>query len=201
MQNAQLNELERRAYRSVVDDGLLDSLLGIFLLLVGLSLNEGLLENLAWGFFGASPFVWKALRKRLIEPRTGHVRLHPSRISRIKRGKRAAMAVVVFLVLAILAVILFEGRCNTSLSRAPALLFGALVGSPIAVAGYLLEMRRWIGYAAVLGMASIVVHTMGAAGRTSAFPAGGVALVVGFCLLARFLYRHPVMPNEASLDA
>ena len=201
MQNAQLSELERRAYRSVVDDGLLDLILGIFLVLVGSSLKEGLFEYLPWSFFGASPFVWKTMRKRLIEPRTGHVQLHPWRMSRIKRGKRAAMAVVVLFALAIMAFVFVQGSGNTSLSQIRAIVFAMAFGTPIAVAGYLLEIRRWVGYAAVMVVASIVVHGAGLAARISAVPAGSIAIAVGFCLLARFLYRHPVMPNEPSLDA
>lgn len=201
MQNAHLSELERRAYRSVVDDGLLDILLGIFLLLMGLDLGGEFLEHLPWGFFGASPFVWKALRKRLIEPRTGHVQLHPSRVSRIKRGKLAVMALVSLYALALFAVVISVGSLPAQLSNVRALVFAAVLGSTIAMAGFLLEMRRWIGYAAIIVVAGVLEHVAGHAARSSIVISGSAVLALGFILLVGFLYRHPVMPNEASLDA
>jgi len=199
MENPQLSELERRAYRAVVDDGLLDILLGIMLLGFGLVTTTDVDYLPAVILVIAFP-LWRRLRSTLIEPRIGHVGLHASRMSKIRRGKRKAMALFFLLTIALIAFILLKGSLGSQSMDLRSIIVAVVLGIPIAAGGFLLEMKRWVAYALLMLAAGIFEHVNGLANATGLFLSGSAVVASGLFLLARFLYRHPVPPNEASLD-
>ena len=68
-----LQELKIRAQRSVLDDGLLDITMGVYLVLSGLFLNNRLLViNYIWLPFGL--VLVDVIRGKYIYPRTGYAK-------------------------------------------------------------------------------------------------------------------------------
>jgi hypothetical protein len=70
----------------------------------------------------------------------------------------------------------------------------------MAVAGVLLELRRFVVYAAILLTAGGLEHLGLFPAGTGILAAGILVLLVGGALLTRFLHRHPLpdVPGEVA---
>lgn len=198
--NPQLRALERRAYRATVDDGLLDILLGGFLLVFGLSTDVDV-DFLPALFFVVAVNLWPRLRAWLVEPRIGHVRLHARRQSKIRRGKRVVVVLLFLFVLALGTLVALEGSLREQMPEWRPMITALMLGVPIAVAGIVFEMRRLVVYAAILLLAAEVERAFGLAAGAGLNLAGGLVTVAGIVIFAVFIHRNPAMPSGAGSDA
>ncbi len=200
MNEPQLAELERQAYRTVVDDGLIDILLGLFLLALGVQLATDIEYLTVLALVLAYP-LWKTLRTRLIEPRIGHVRLHSSRRSAMKSKKRVVTVILCSLAAALLALNFFLDGDISELRELRNILAAAFFGLPTVVAGILFEIKRLVVYGALLLAAGVAAHLASLVYGAGLLSAGGIVLISGFLVLTRFLRQRPSQPSAEQPNA
>jgi len=179
---------ERDLFRSFWDDGLLDILTGMALLLAGVGWQS---EIGALAVVQAPLWIvlWGPLRRLVVEPRAGFVRFSLARRKRITCGLAATLALGVglFAVVVLAALVVRERGAPPTLGQAVDGLPAILVAVAAMLAGLLTGARRFHAYALglVAGAAVTVVFALG-----PAFPLVVVALAViavGVTLLGRFL--------------
>jgi hypothetical protein len=183
--------MSRRVTRLVLQDGLADLLLAVFMLVKAASFHYPWLERLdALLLLVLLPKLWGALRNCFIRPRIGFGTLGASRVR-----------VLLLLGLAEVALAIVHGDILPGF-RAPALelhLPGLGLAAVMAAAGAALSLPRFLGYGLVLGVLTFVT----APEHRSDLPLAGVALVMlfqGLRLLSGFLSTHlprtgPVEPD------
>lgn len=193
--------LERRIWRSIHEDGLLEVLVGC--LFLGLTLYTSLRADSAWGdglagLAGvAGGVIWWCGKRFVTAPRAGLVRLGPKGTLRMVKGVAVVVASIL-LNLAWLAMSLVN-RDSQSLFHPPFLVGGFLGANALLCFGllaWLLDHPRFY-LVAVLAAAAFTLRgwllAKGLPGGTLAFlvPAG-LLLGTGFALLLRFLRRYPL---------
>lgn len=189
---------ERDLFRSYWDDGLLDLLAGMALLLTGAGWQS---EIGALAVIQAPLWIvlWRPLRRLVVEPRAGFVRFSLARRKRNTRGlaETVALGVGLFAVVVLAALVVRERGSLPALAQAVDGLPAVLVAVVAVLAGLLTGARRFHAYALglVVGAAVTVVFALG-----PAFPLVVVALVViatGVILLGRFLLAARAFREQA----
>lgn len=183
------NLLEADLFRSYWDDGLLDLLCGLALLVLGVG----------WSATGLGPLavlqaplwlaLWAPLRKRIVEPHAGFVRFSLARRQRSARDLRWTLALGVgALALGAVAAFLLRSREEGPVLQllAPGLP-AALVALGAGIAGLLTGARRFQAYGLAL-LAGAVATIAVAGGPAPPLAAGGLVVTAsGAVLLARFV--------------
>lgn len=185
--------LESEIYASRFDDGVLDLLVGVGLLVIGLFWR---IERPELG--AAVPAIliplWIALRRTFIEPRLGRVAFAPER-RRIERGRLTATIAlgVALLTCAALAAVWLRGGATGSLTpRALAPLVPALLlGLGFAIVSLLIGARRFLTYAMALVALGAITAWRDGEPWTYMTLGGGLLAVWAAVLVARFLTSHP----------
>lgn len=191
MDTPQLAQIEQRTYRTFVDDGLIDIFVGIFLL------NLGFIRDTNFDFMtvvvvATSYLLWKILRHVLIEPRIGYVQLHSHRKSKLLRGRQLVVRSFFLVLLAMVGILwIFDGSWRTSFGDLRPIVGGFCYGIPLAVGGILFEMRRLLGYSAILIVFGFFEYGFDLPMSTSMFVPGGFVILIGLILLVTFLRRYP----------
>lgn len=185
MDTHNLAELETRTYRNIYDDGLWDLVLGAFFLSLGIGLLTAASLPAALGGVIAIA-VRNSLRKSIIEPRIGYVRLNASRQAKLRWGPCIVAGIAALL---ILALIWFGGRRLET--HVPGILaLGLLLTVPVVTAGYLFEIPRMYAYAGVIALAQ-VSYAAGVAPMWCFLASGSAITISGLFILTRFLRRYP----------
>jgi hypothetical protein len=185
MNNAK--QLEAQLHKHYWDDGVLDLLCGVGLLLIGVGWFFGEPVLAAVGPAILVSF-WVPLRRSIVEPHAGYVEFSNQRQQKTRKGLQMTIWLGVGALLVGLCVFAFvetSGSSTRLLQLIPALpavllAFGALLAVQITGA------RRFLSYALVLIAASIVTVL---ASQGPAFPmlvGGTVVSVAGAVLLIRF---------------
>lgn len=199
MDICQLDELERRTYRTVIDDGLGDLFLGIFFAVLGLGIATGL------GWLGAlvgavAVPAWRGMRKTFVEARTGYVRLNRTRRAQLRRGPFIVATIAVLIPFGLIGI---EGLLGLEFGKIPGLvpvLVGLAIGSPVAAAGYLFEVRRLSVYAGLIWLTLAVAYVGRMPYGWVIFAFGVMVMGSGLFYLASFMRRYPAKPNGVSAD-
>lgn len=185
--------LESEIYTSRFDDGLLDLLVGVGLLVLGLFWR---VERPELG--AAVPAIliplWIALRRTFIEPRLGRVAFAPER-RRLERGRlTAALALGAgLLACAALAVVWARGAETgpVTLRTFAPLLPALLLGLGFAIVSGLIGARRFLTYAFVLVALGGITAWRDGEPWIYMTLGGGLLAVWAAALVARFLASHP----------
>jgi hypothetical protein len=186
--SAQSAPADAELFRTYWDEGLLDLLAGLGVLLAGVGWETGLgplavIQAPLW------IVLWEPLRRAIVEPRAGYVRFSTARRRRNARGLRGTVALGLGLFgLAVLATSFVDaGFAGLDEGRLVAGLPAAIVAMGALLTGLMTGARRFLLYAALLlVLAALTV----ALGRGPALPlavGGAVVLSVGAILLSRFL--------------
>ncbi|MBU6998994.1 MAG: hypothetical protein HXS41_15220 [Theionarchaea archaeon] len=196
-----LKELERKAWTAYFDDGILDISIGLFVLTfgIGMTTQYSALTALAWMVV----FFFAAAKKSITLPRVGLVTFSPEREERMKKEK--SFFVVFFSITALLGLVFFL-VLTTDLPQSVRSMVGemALVGYELIIAvaiflvGYWKQIRRFYVYAGfflVVIVAGVLFDVPGVNPLTimmyQFIGAGGLILLSGFIVLARFFRRYP----------
>jgi hypothetical protein len=188
-----LKTIERKAYLSAHQDGLIDIGLGLVFLLFGIIQWTG-----RTAFSGVSwmPALFIGPAKRMITvPRIGLVKFGPSRkVLAVKIGLLVLCAAVILFIVA--ATTLHSTTLDGWTRRYFATSFGlALALFPLAGA-IGLGVRRYYGYAFLL-IAAFTALRFWHGGLGALFVLIGTAVTgTGFSVLARFLKDHPIKGKE-----
>jgi len=183
--------LERRAYRSFVEDGLGDVLFGAFLLGFGLTVATDI-DYLPVVLGVVVVPLWRRLRRTVIEPRRGYVRLAPARLSRLRRGRMILKAMSVIVVGAFGLVAFGPEHWAQWVREYRVVLPGLLLGIPTLVAGVVFEVPRFYGYAGLLWLTSVLSYFGGLPVATGLLASGGSVVGVGLLVFVRFRSQYPV---------
>ena len=211
-QNFDLKNLERKAFRSVHQDGLWDIYIGGLMLVLSLMFSipesgKGKVTNTGLALLGvAIMFAFFQLGKKYITtPRMGQVRFSAERQKRkITLGWIMGAYVLVTLGMFLFSLYVWNtsasGRVvdlplGSSLERLFVASLAALIaGTSMIVISYFKEFMR--GYYIALLMGAGFFFTLLLDMITPMIVAGALILVPGLVLFINFLHQHPLPPQE-----
>lgn len=195
MNNINLKNLERKAYLSYHEDGILDLFIGFNILLFGLCIFADMVY-LAGAFAAISTPIYAQMKKQITIPRLGYVKFAPSRMA--KSQKTILLLVIAGFLAFIPGVLLF---ITTDMGiQAPIqflidygmIVIGVTGMVLITTVAYLTELRRLNAY----GILFLVLFV---AGQFLSFPfayyliaLATIILVSGAYLLIRFQQAYPL---------
>jgi len=207
-ENIDLKELEKKAYRSIFNDGLWDLFIGLIILTMGLNTLFGSILNLPelWNIIVPSlvgniiAFLVFYLGKKFITiPRIGFVKFGPKRKS--KQLKLKIFLFIVFIANIILFILPLTGIINYIQFEPLILILILGIGIftiPFCVVAYFLDFTRLYYYAFLAGigffLTELLYPIVGAPLDTIlAFGiTGGVIVVIGLYYFIRFLKKYPL---------
>ncbi len=190
-----LGRLESSSYRLSVDHGLIDILVGTVLVAFGLMLHADLGYMPVIVFFvGAT--AYPSARRRLIDPRIGHVRLHADRVAEIKAWKWLTFGVLLTAIFGVLALRAL-GWIDYPESAVPMIVTGCLALA-LAIAAWLFGIWRGFVWAAILFAGGVIEWRFGLANGLSWYFSGGLVVLAGLLMLARFMRANP--PDAGDTD-
>lgn len=175
-----LLRFERTLYRTVVDNGVWDTVLGVWLLAIGgaIAADAPAAVHLVAGVM----FPVGYLLARRTARRAGHVEFNAERVRRLRRARW----VVPVAAAALLAGLVLAG------SRLPGLVNAAIfLAASVSIAAYLFDIARFHVYAATILIAVSGVLMSGSRWEMALILAGATILACGLVVLARFLRRYP----------
>jgi len=191
-----LNEIDRRAFRHDVVDGLTEIAMAFFFLVPAFTL-----KNPAFSWMIILPILlmgpWlKRIRARTTYPRIGYVEPRGENAGKMFRG----MAIYVLVVLAVVAVAIFFWRgqlTSGSVRRVAPLLASLLFGGGLLYAAGRSGLRRYyvlLAASVALGAVLTVFPTPGryASVQIYLLAMGLIIFLVGTVTFAHFLRTHPV---------
>ena len=203
-----LKETERKVFKTMFQDGLLDIAIGGFLLMFPIGLYVSPYLGDFWSTIVIFLPLWVILfpalwliRKYVVTPRVGSVKFGPWRVSRMVRFNVVIFIVLVLsLILGLLSAVGFDAVPGLVHAARFSLIF-LLVFS---VAAYFLDLSRLYIYGILIALAPLtgellyeylnVPHH----GYPVTFGLGGVAITLtGVILFVRFLREHPQQPGQA----
>lgn len=205
-QKIDLKEIERRVEQSVFQDGLMEIMMGGFLLVFGALLAAGpkltLFISLLVIFFG-NP-VLERLKKRYIYPRIGYVKLRPEKEA---DPKGIAVAAIVFVVILLGSMGLFHLTMGEDRGLAFWFnyFFPGATGFMLAIGPFWLGetygVKRGYVWAALFLLSGIAIPVLGIASGYKAVGlecllVGMVSLISGVVMFTRFLRKYPLPAEE-----
>jgi hypothetical protein len=193
--NDSLKDLESRAFHAYWGDGLLDTMIGTAIALIGLSWWQDIFV-LGTAFPPVAATLWYPLRKKLIEPRCGYVEFSGGRELKSRsfmHGMTAFMGGA-----ALLGVFIYfwwDSGAVLELRRLipamPAMLIGLMMIPVAAFTG----CRRFYGYTGVMALAGVATVLLGSRPGPLLLAGGMVVALAGATMLGRFLATHPANPD------
>lgn len=201
-QAADLKRAEQAAWWAFQEDGLSETLLGIFLAATAGSIHDdGLaIPWLLLMFF--SPLILKAGRRRFTYPRIGYAKLDESRQSKVLRG----VGLYTILAIGAMAVtIALVARADGSVwglwRRWSPTLAGVILSGGFIYLATVSAARRYHAFAVIavgLGISFSLWSTETYTGlKIYLLTAGGALLLYGVGAFSLFLRRHELPPEDA----
>jgi hypothetical protein len=203
MNKINLKELERRAYLSYHQDGILDMFIGFSILLFGMWMLADMVY-LAGAFVAIFTPIYAQVKKQITVPRLGYVKFASSRTA---KSKRTILLLVIAGVLAFIpGVLLFITTESGVLAPIQLLIeYGMIV---IGVAGmvllaavaYISEIRRLYAYSALFFAIFTGGYFLSIPFVYYIMMLGAMIMVAGLYLLIRFLRMYPLPVGEVPDD-
>jgi hypothetical protein len=200
-----LDSIERRAYLAYNEDGLIDVLTGFIIAYTGFFILSDIDTPLLSWFVIMSPLAYASLKRRMTEPRIGHVKFGPGR-----RSRRQKVVMAVALIVNVLLVLSFFVERDSIFApwRAIEPVWGVLiVGSGlisliIFTIGHFNEVSRFRWYTGLSVVMFTTAHLLtdpskGVFGRMAyaGIPLGLIMMANGGLNLWRFLQEYPVISD------
>jgi hypothetical protein len=199
-QNVSLKGDERRAYMSYHEDGLLDLMVGLAVLLAGVYALVDLDIPLGAGWVVLWLPLWLSAKKSITARRLPDAEVSEEQYDGLWRAAAFVIAALVLLVLAGLVVL--WGRSTGSVPEwflaglreylTPVLgLIGALV---MTIAAWLSRLNRLYAYAVLTALAFFAGYWLGVSTALAVTLVGGFIMLSGAAMLIRFVRTHPEQP-------
>jgi hypothetical protein len=196
--NDLLEQMEKKAFRTFWNDGLLDLMVGLAIVAVGLSWWQ---DMAVMGAIAPAVCVsmWKPIRQRLVEPRQGFVEFS---VQRQNRSRRFLTGMMIFgtalMLLGILVYLKLGSGFSLSMSSfIPALPAALIALMALAFAMYTTCWRYYLYCAVLLGAAAVTFLWELDPGPPLCI-AGLIISAVGLQVLIEFLSSHPANPEPES---
>ena len=205
-----LDGIERRAYLTYNEDGLLDIITGFLMAFIGYYVLSKVDVPFAPFLAIFGPAVWASLKKAVTEPRIGQVKFGPGRRSR--QQKAIMIFAVVVNVLMVLSFFVDTGSIlgpwGATLSTYGVILVGSGVVSLILFTiGHFNEVSRFKGYAAISVPMFVVSHFLADPAldlfeklALVLIPLGLLMMAYGIVTLWRFVRKYPKL-EDVEIDA
>jgi hypothetical protein len=207
-----LKQIERKAYRSTFEDGLMDMLLGAIIASTGIYMyrpDSGYSPINIVGMvliFVVLQLFYQAGKKYITQPRMGQVRFGPAR-----KHRRKTMAVILGVIILFQLVLvgltavgwfdqalgdkLFGSIDGYSSERLMVAAVGSLfVGPPMLVMAYMIDFPR--GYYIAVLMALAVFLMILTNQMIYSLVIGAIIILPGFVLFIRFLRKYPLPQGD-----
>lgn len=194
-----LKKIEQKLYLKYLDDGLIEIIYGLIILLFGI----GMITDTAWlgGVFGATIIsLWFPLKKKITEPRMGQVKFSFVRRKEIKKQYIMFVALGIFTFIGGVGIfIIYKGVSNgipNILKLLPLLPLGIVFSLPPLFIGILNKIIRYYLY----GITIIVIFVLG--GLLKMDPtyyvmcSGSIILIAGIWLLKNFSRQYSIVNEE-----
>jgi len=203
--NDSIAEIDRRAYRHDVADGLTEIAMALFFLVPAVSVHE---PALTWMIILPILFIGRwldKLRSRHTWPRIGYVKPRGESARRLLTGMAIYTALVIGVVAA--GVVAFHGGVGPdSIRRVSPLLAALLFGGGLLYAAGRSGLRRYLvlfGLSVALGAALTLLEIPGRYVSLQLYllGMGAVTFVVGLATFIHFIRTHPVRDLEEVDDA
>ena len=200
-----LKEIERRAYMSYHQDGLMDIFAGLYVLGFGLGIFMQILWDFSFGVIMPAILVttalpiWVAAKRKITMPRIGFVNF----------GTRGANKLtVVFLgtmVAGLFAFFAFTFATSQSglrqwldlIVQNGMLIVGLGSLAICALFGYTMGLRRLYGYGLLAGISLVIGHFAGIFFAYIIAALGTIVMVTGIVLLINFVRKYPLKGGKA----
>jgi hypothetical protein len=201
MDKINLKELERRAYLSYHQDGILDIFIGFIILLFSLWILADM-AYLAGVFVAIFMPIYAQAKKQITVPRLGYVKFAPSRTT---KAKKTILLLVIAGVLALIpGVLLFMTTLKGILAPIQFLTeYGMIVIGLagmvlLAVVAHMSEIRRLYAYSALFFAIFTGGYFLSIPFFYYLMTLGVVILLSGAYLLIRFLHEYPLPVGDKS---
>lgn len=198
-----LKTLERKAYTSYHQDGIIDIFLGLAILTFGVLLLPFLIES-TYYLWGGVLVIWvisyAGVKRAITVPRIGYVEF--------KQGRRLrVMFLVLFLFVSNLVIFLITAfglltpEMILLLNQYGLLIIAIVVGGLFVLFGWVVQIYRLFGYGLLTFLGFVIAHVFALHFSYPIIVLGLVISVTGFVMLARFLQKyHKSEPQEESRD-
>lgn len=188
-----LKKIERKAYTSYHEDGLIDVFAGFLILSFGVWLILDM-AWMGWILWFVAVSAYAAAKRVFTIPRIGFVKFAPHRVKAL-----LAIAVIVFSLFALLGVVAFmqvEGG-GTPIWLLVAienymLVIGVSVAASFCLVGYTFRIRRMYAYALLTLIMFVTGHFLYFPLYYYVILLGTLILLFGLVMLIRFVRRYPV---------
>jgi hypothetical protein len=205
-----LDGIERRAYLTYNEDGLLDIMTGFLMAFIGYYVLSKVDVPFAPFVAIFGPAIWASLKKAVTEPRIGQVKFGPGRRSRQQKAIMIFAVIVNVLMVASFFVNTgpILGPWGTTLSSYGVIIVGSGVVSLILFTiGHFNEVSRFKGYAAISVPMFVVNHFLADPAldlfeklALVLIPLGILMMVYGLVTLWRFVRKYPKL-EDVEIDA
>jgi hypothetical protein len=198
--NIDLEAVKRKIVHDYCQDGLMEVVFGAYFLLIGLNLPRGTVGPFVAFFIFLAP-VLQGLKKRLVYPRTGYVKLRegdPGPVPWFVLGSLVLGLVALVIVLIVLGII---GQPAQWYRWMP-IFFGIWMAGSFLGLGLAVRMARYYIVAGILligGPALTLLSLPAKLGHIGMFFAamGALLLGIGGISFLLFVRRYPVVAEEA----
>lgn len=203
MDKINLKKLERRAYSSYHQDGILDIFIGFSILLFGLWIIADM-AYMAGAFVAIFTPIYAQAKKQITVPRLGYVKFAHPRIAKMK--KTTLFLVIVGVLTLIPGALLFMTTKMGILGPIQFLTeYGMIViglaGMVIlAVVAYISEIRRLYAYSVLFSVIFITGYFLSIPFFYYLLTLGAVILLSGLYLLTLFIRSYPLPIGEVVND-
>lgn len=189
LSETELNEAERKLYLSYHEDGVLDLIAGLPVLMFGLGMIFDATMLFILTFL---PIVLYLPMKQMITlPRMGYVRFTPKRRRKNSIGMVALfIAGTLSLIMGIVAFLGFEGRglnLRAFMLEYGQLVFGVVMAAPYALISFFFGFRKFAGYAVLVFAGWLSAFLFAIPEGIPVVLAGGLISLIGLVALVRFL--------------
>lgn len=205
-----LDGIERRAYLTYNEDGLLDIMTGFLMAFIGYYVLSKVDVPFAPFLAIFGPAIWASLKKAVTEPRIGQVKFGPGRRSRQQKAIMIFAVIVNVLMVASFFVKTgpILGPWGTTLSSYGVIIVGSGVVSLILFTiGHFNEVSRFKGYATVSVPMFVVSHFLADPAldlfeklALVMIPLGLLMMAYGLVTLWRFVRKYPKL-EDVEIDA
>lgn len=211
MNRFDLNELERKAFRSVFQDGLWDIFIGFLFTQFAIApfLSERGLSDF-WSSAALFPIYMivlagvMVLKKYVVAPRLGMVQFSKKRKSKFKR---LILMTNIILVIGIIAAVFFVDLSNLNIKWLFPATFSLMLLIGFSIAAYMLDLVRFYIYGAMNSLAVVVGELLYkfAGASHHGFPVAfgvtsSIMILVGIVLLVNFLSKYPKPGGDSNRE-
>lgn len=200
-----LKEIERRAYMSYHQDGLMDIFAGLYILGFGLGIFMQILWDFSFGIIMPAILIttvipiWVAAKRKITMPRIGFVNFGTRGANKLIAVFTGTMVAGLFAFFAFTFATSQSGlRVWMDLIIQNGMLIVALGSLVICTLfGYTMGLRRLYAYGLLAGISLVIGHFVGIFFAYIIIELGTIVMVMGFVLLINFIRKYPLKGDKA----